>query len=459
MAVQSHSTTTVVSLCLDLAVIASSLWLAYRLRGLDNPEIYLQSCLVAFLLYPALSELIPARRSPGIASRFQEFWSPLAAWAWTFGALLAIAWMAKVTSDYSRVAIGSWALISAVGLAGWRLLRYFARRRATANARPAAIAGAGSRARRFARHFQSSSHFDATLKGCFSESEQYARTADDRLDLPVLGDLDDLVERAGKGEFSSIFIALRPEDEEASRRLVAALCDTLTSVYVVPSTYVEELTHAQWVNHGGMSLVSIFEIPYSGVNGWIKRMEDLLLALLMLIVASVPMLVVAASVKLTSPGPILFRQRRHGIDGREINVIKFRTMTATENGADVRQAVRGDSRYTPIGPFLRRTSLDELPQIFNVLRGDMSVVGPRPHAVSVNEQYRKLVPGYMLRQRVKPGITGWAQIHGLRGSDSLENMEKRVRYDLWYLTQWSLWLDLWIVVRSIPALAGHRNAF
>ena len=460
MLIQSRPASTTASLCADLAVIGSTLWLAHWLRGPDNVGIYLQSCLVAFLLYPTISAALPIRSQPGMATRLQALWPPLAAWACTLVLMLVVAWMAKVTADYSRVVVGSWALFGAVGLLGWRGLGHLATRGAATDKRPAVIAGASDRARRFARQFQSAPPLEATLAGCFSGSKQAVQEASaDDLSVPVLGDLDDLVKRARKGEFSTIFVAMRPEEEETGRQLVAALCDTPTSVYVVPSAHAEELAQARWVDYGGMPLVSIFETPYSGVNGWIKRVEDLLFATFMLLAAAVPMLAIAAAVRLTSPGPALFSQRRHGIDGREIRILKFRTMTVLEDGGAISQAVRGDSRYTPIGAFLRRTSLDELPQIFNVLRGEMSVVGPRPHAVSVNEQYRKLIPGYMLRHRVRPGITGWAQIHGLRGSDTLQNMEKRVRYDLWYLTRWSVWLDLWIVARSIPALAGHRNAF
>lgn len=448
--------------CADAIVIVLSLWLAYRLRGLDNAELYLPAGLVALPLYLLFGGGAPVRERTAIRELFQEIRVALTAWAWTLAGLLVIAWTAKVTADYSRLAVGFWAIFGALGLVGWRLTLQFATRhgRTSPTGAPAVIAGAGERALGFGRFLQSGAAFGATLAGCFAESERTAEEVEsDGFSLPVLGNLEDLVERAGKGEFSTVFVAMRPEAGDACRRLVAALCDTPVSVYIVPNTHAEELAHARWVDCGGLPLVSIFETPYSGANSWVKRTEDVVLALLMLLVSAAPMLIIAAAIRLTSPGPALFRQRRHGIDGREIRVLKFRTMTVIEDGADVRQAVREDDRYTPIGKFLRRTSLDELPQIYNVLRGDMSVVGPRPHAVSVNLQYRELIPGYMLRHRVRPGITGWAQIHGLRGSDSPENMEKRVRYDLWYLARWSLWLDLWIVARSVPALVGHRNAF
>ena len=172
------------------------------------------------------------------------------------------------------------------------------------------------------------------------------------------------------------------------------------------------------------------------------------------------MLLIAAAIKLTSAGPALFKQRRAGLDGREITVWKFRTMTVQEDGDDVTLVVRGDKRVTPFGAFLRRTSLDELPQFLNVLRGDMSIVGPRPHAVVINEEYRRLIPGYMLRHRVKPGLTGWAQVHGWRGpTDRIEQIERRVQFDLWYIRNWSLWLDLWIIARTALCGFADDNAY
>jgi putative colanic acid biosynthesis UDP-glucose lipid carrier transferase len=172
------------------------------------------------------------------------------------------------------------------------------------------------------------------------------------------------------------------------------------------------------------------------------------------------MLAIAAGVKLSSPGPVIFRQRRYGLDGREIVVYKFRTMTVTEDGAVVRQATRADGRVTRFGAILRRYSLDELPQLINVLQGRMSVVGPRPHAVAHTELYRKLIKGYMFRHKVRPGITGWAQVNGLRGeTDTLEKMERRIAYDLDYLREWSLQLDLRIVLRTVLVVFDGGNAY
>jgi putative colanic acid biosynthesis UDP-glucose lipid carrier transferase len=211
---------------------------------------------------------------------------------------------------------------------------------------------------------------------------------------------------------------------------------------------------------GDIPTVSIHETPFYGVDGWVKRVEDIVLSSVILALIAIPMLIIATGVKFSSPGPVIFRQRRYGLSGQEIEVWKFRSMTVCENGDDVRQATKCDPRITAFGAFLRRTSLDELPQFINVLQGRMSIVGPRPHAIAHNEEYRKLISGYMLRHKVKPGITGWAQINGWRGeTESLDKMRNRVEHDLTYIRNWSLWLDIKIIL--VTALKGFcgKNAY
>jgi putative colanic acid biosynthesis UDP-glucose lipid carrier transferase len=206
-------------------------------------------------------------------------------------------------------------------------------------------------------------------------------------------------------------------------------------------------------------VVGICETPFTGTNDLIKRASDIVLASLILVLTSPVLLAITIGVKLSSPGPAIFGQRRNGLDGEEIIVYKFRSMRAMEDGDVVRQATRGDSRITPFGAFLRRTSMDELPQFVNVLQGRMSIVGPRPHAVAHNELYRQLIKAYMVRHKVKPGITGWAQVNGHRGeTDTVEKMQTRVEYDLEYLRNWSLGLDLQIIARTIKVVMLGRNA-
>jgi putative colanic acid biosynthesis UDP-glucose lipid carrier transferase len=210
----------------------------------------------------------------------------------------------------------------------------------------------------------------------------------------------------------------------------------------------------------GVPVVGICETPFTGTNDLVKRISDIILAALILIVISPFLIAIAIGVKLSSPGPVIFKQSRNGLDGGEIVVYKFRSMTAQDNGPVVRQATKNDARVTPFGAFMRRTSLDELPQFFNVLQGTMSIVGPRPHAVAHNEEYRRLIKAYMVRHKVKPGITGWAQVNGHRGeTDTVEKMQARVEYDLEYLRNWSLGLDLQIIVRTIRLVLFDRHAY
>jgi putative colanic acid biosynthesis UDP-glucose lipid carrier transferase len=211
---------------------------------------------------------------------------------------------------------------------------------------------------------------------------------------------------------------------------------------------------------GGVPVVGICETPFTGINGMVKRASDIVLSLGILFMLIPVLAVVAIGVKLSSPGPVIFKQRRYGLNGEEIMVYKFRSMAVCEDGGTIKQATRDDKRVTPFGAFLRKSSLDELPQFVNVLQGRMSIVGPRPHAVAHNELYRKLIKGYMLRHKVKPGITGWAQVNGFRGeTDTLEKMQSRIEYDLDYLRNWSLPLDLWIIVKTVREVLRRNNAY
>jgi putative colanic acid biosynthesis UDP-glucose lipid carrier transferase len=279
-------------------------------------------------------------------------------------------------------------------------------------------------------------------------------------DVSCLGSFQELVEQARAGKIDFIYITLPMRAEQRIAKLLSELSDTTASVYFIPNFFVFDLLNGKLVDIDGVPALSLHETPFCGINGWVKRIEDVIVGSGILTLIAIPMLVIAMGVKLTSPGPVLFKQRRYGLNGEVVEVWKFRSMTICENGDRIRQAAKNDTRVTPFGAFLRRTSLDELPQFFNVLQGSMSIVGPRPHAVAHNELYRKKIQGYMLRHKVKPGITGWAQINGWRGeTDCLEKMEMRIKHDLYYIRNWSLWLDFKIIFTTAFKGFVGKNAY
>jgi putative colanic acid biosynthesis UDP-glucose lipid carrier transferase len=269
----------------------------------------------------------------------------------------------------------------------------------------------------------------------------------------LIGHCKDVAEFARAQGVTAIYIALPLSNVPRIGDMIRELRDTTASIYFMPDVFAFDLIQGRLVDINGMPALSVCDTPFYGMNAVLKRTVDLILAGPALIALAPVLALIALGVKLSSPGPVLFRQRRYGLNGEEIKVYKFRSMKVQENGAVVTQATRNDSRVTPFGAFIRRTSLDELPQIFNVLQGKMSLVGPRPHAVAHNEQYRKLISGYMIRHKVRPGITGWAQINGLRGeTDTIDKMSARVKFDIDYLNNWSVWLDLRILMSTVMML-------
>jgi len=276
----------------------------------------------------------------------------------------------------------------------------------------------------------------------------------------LVGHCRDVAEFARTHGVTSIYIALPLSNVPRIGEMVRELRDTTASVYFVPDVFAFDLVQGRLVEINGMPAISVCDTPFHGMDAVMKRVTDIVLATSALLMLAPLMVLLALAVKATSPGPVLFRQRRYGLHGEEILIYKFRSMRVMEDGAVVTQATKSDSRVTPLGRILRSTSLDELPQLFNVLEGKMSVVGPRPHAVAHNEQYRKLINGYMIRHKVRPGITGWAQVNGLRGeTETVEKMRERVRFDLDYLSHWSPWMDIKIICKTLWVIARDKNAY
>ncbi|HTN93873.1 MAG TPA: undecaprenyl-phosphate glucose phosphotransferase [Gallionella sp.] len=324
--------------------------------------------------------------------------------------------------------------------------------------RLAVVAGLNEQSAELASRIKDDRYSDINIVGFFDDRTKV------RLERPnecrVLGNLYDLPRFVNENRVPLIYLSLPMSTQPRILTLLDKLRDTTASIYFVPDIFVTDLIQGRLSTAAGLPVVAVCESPFTGFNGVIKRVSDILLSLLILCLISPLMLFISMGVKFSSPGPIIFKQRRYGLDGKEIIVYKFRSMTVCDDGEKIRQAQKFDSRITPFGAFLRKTSLDELPQFINVLQGRMSIVGPRPHAVAHNEEYRKLIKGYMVRHKVKPGITGWAQVNGYRGeTEVLEKMKKRIDYDLEYLRNWSLKLDLYIIVKTVLVVLRDRHAY
>ena len=382
-------------------------------------------------------------------------------WIAIVGLLVFLGWATHTLHAFDLKVIGAWVLATPAALYGaHRLLPIVLPRVLAFEAlqRTAVIAGANTLGRRLAEGIRSDPLLGVRFAGFFDD-----RGAGRMQDLPAeenLGSLSRLAEYCRSNRVDVIYIALPMASQPRILKLLEDLRDTTASIYFVPDIFVYDLIQARVTSIAGLPVVAVCETPFYGVNSVVKKAFDFVFAALVLVAISPLMLAIAVGVKLSSPGPVLFKQRRYGVDGRKILVYKFRSMTVAEDGDVVKQATRNDSRVTRFGAFLRKSSLDELPQFINVLQGRMSVVGPRPHAIAHNEMYRKLIRGYMIRHKVKPGITGLAQVNGLRGeTETVEKMQKRVEYDIAYLRNWSLLLDVQIILKTIAVVSKGSNAY
>ena len=377
-------------------------------------------------------------------------------WGCVIAILLFAAFALKVTALFSRLVITTWFIVTPIGLCAAHALRLRARW-FLANSSYAPryiIVGANTVGFELFRRLPQKGFmgfFD------FRSPDRVAQVIDPE---KLAGHCKDVAEFARTHGIDAIYIALPLSNVPRIGEMVRELRDTTASIYFVPDVFAFDLIQGRLVEINGMPALAVCDTPFHGMDAVLKRATDIVFAGLVLLLTAPVMLLIAAAVKLTSAGPVLFRQRRYGLNGEEILVYKFRSMTVCEDGAVVTQATKTDRRVTPLGRFLRKTSLDELPQLLNVLEGKMSVVGPRPHAVAHNEQYRKLISGYMIRHKVRPGITGLAQVNGLRGeTETVEKMSERVKYDLDYLRHWSPWLDLKIILKTVWVVARNHNAY
>jgi putative colanic acid biosynthesis UDP-glucose lipid carrier transferase len=382
-------------------------------------------------------------------------------WLLLLAVLLVVGYVTKSLVGYPRRIYLTWAVVTPPALIVVTVAMQEVMHRFLMNAydnRTAIFAGYNNSSLELARRLKDNPAMRLRVTGFFDDRSS------DRLgiesDADLVGSLNDVSKYVKENGTDVIFIALPIRHLKRVMNLLDDLRDTTASIYYVPDVFVFDLIQARSGEIHGIPVVAMCETPFYGYRGVMKRLTDIVLSVVILLLLLPVLLVVSVLVKVSSPGPVIFKQRRYGLDGEEIAVYKFRTMSVTEDGAQVRQASRLDNRITRIGRVLRRTSLDELPQLINVLQGRMSLVGPRPHAVAHNEEYRKLIKGYMVRHKVLPGITGLAQVNGCRGETSqLEEMEARVNYDLDYLRHWTPMLDVKIILLTAVKVFRDDKAY
>lgn len=447
----------------DILCIVGAQYGALRVYEQKWTESYSLVVATALLLFGPVAEYNGLYRTHNSERLGRGLAQVFVVWLQVVSLLLLIAFATKTSTQFSRAITIIW-FASSLGLFGIvrLLLRVFLRRLRLRgrNLRSVAIVGCTPLAGRLMDVMAGDPTLGLNVLGIYDDRAQSRQDRPDNLISKVVGNLEQLIADIRTGKVDQVFLALPLRAEARVSDILHRLADTTATVYYAPDLFAFDLLRARLTSVGGIPVISVFDSPFQGVDGSLKRAEDLVLGLLALIIAGIPMLIVAFLVKLTTRGPALFAQRRYGLGGREIRVFKFRTMSVTEDGQKVVRATQNDQRVTKIGALLRRTSIDELPQLFNVIGGSMSLVGPRPHAVAHNEQYRSLVSNYMLRHKVKPGITGWAQVNGLRGeTDITEKMQKRVEYDLYYINNWSLWLDIKIMWMTVFGRKTRSGAY
>lgn len=450
---QNRSLRTAIYRLFDALAIVYGLALTIRMFPFADSDATLICCFAAIGLFSILSEFTAMYRDwQGVTFR-REIACALSTWTLTLLILVVLGRFSTYTTELAALPLTVWFLATpALSISGRVLIRSF---RTLLIQRGMlgdgfVVVGVNPLGHQLVKNISNSPELGLKFMGFYDDRDESRTTSVPAEMNTRLGTIEQLVDHAKNGVISKIFIVLPMRAEDRINALLEELSDSTASVYLVPDFFVFRLLHSRWTDIQGLPAVSIFENPLYGVDGILKRSFDLVIASLLLTVLALPMLLIAVLIKLTSKGPVFFRQRRYGLDGKEIWVWKFRSMFVCEDGDEIKQAQDQDPRVTRLGSVLRRTSLDEIPQLFNVLQGTMSLVGPRPHATAHNEEYRRLISGYMLRHKVKPGITGLAQVSGWRGeTETLEKMQGRIECDHRYIREWSLSFDLKILLKTL----------
>ncbi len=445
----------------DLVTITFIYFTVLTSRNIILDQAVFIPLLLNILSFYIVAEALDLYRSWRTQSTTALLKMTVAAWGFTSVLVLLSAYFFTGLVTFDDQTLWLFLLAGTPALVLWRMIFrevLFIQRKRGRNTRSAAVIGATPGGYNLSLQILENEQLGIQLYGLFDDRD--VNRLPHEFQNQIAGNIEDVLAAAKEGKIDYIYVAMPMSAEARIMDILNQCSDTTCSVYIIPNFFIYNLLNARWQSVGSVQTLSVFDTPFQGANNTIKRLEDIVFGSLILALISIPMIFIAIGVKLTSPGPIIFKQFRYGLDGKKIKVYKFRSMTATDNGSEVKQATKNDARITPFGAFLRRTSLDELPQFINVLQGRMSIVGPRPHAVAHNEQYRKLIEGYMLRHKVKPGITGWAQVNGFRGeTETVNKMVKRVEYDLDYIHRWSVWLDVKIIFATVFKGFLNKNAY
>jgi putative colanic acid biosynthesis UDP-glucose lipid carrier transferase len=443
---------------LDVLILLSACFAAYFFVFGDRPvpQHYQIAVILAVLLLIVVFHAYSLYRTWRGIDYAQEFTTALLAWITVFGILVFLAVITKTSESFSRAWLLMWFSFGGIALL---LMRFALRRLLQAmrgrglNLRHIAIIASGDIGTHVLHKLTAAPETGFSIRAYFSDNA----VDESILGNAVQGPISEAADYIEAHQFDQIWLAMPLKDVDLIESIISDLKNITTDIRLVPDIFGFRLINHSISSIAGLPVINLSVSPMTGLNRWIKAAEDKILSALILIIISPLLLILSIVVKMSSPGPIFYRQTRLSWNGREFTIYKFRTMAVDSEGATgAVWANSTDKRATPIGSFLRRTSMDELPQFWNVLKGDMSIVGPRPERPVFVEKFKDEIPSYMQKHMVKAGITGWAQVNGWRGDTDLE---ARIEHDLYYIDNWSLWLDLRIIFLTFFKGFVHKNAY
>ena len=424
-----------------------------------HPDLHVTVAIVGAAILQFLASISEFYRSITERTNSKHITKIVLIWLITCALVLLWGFVVGETDKFARSVIGLWFALTPVVLIAWHLMIRMAVASIRANsASDVVVFGAGEVGEKFAREVRQSPWLGYKIAGFFDDKRAQDKTV---AGMPVLGSIAEGIELAKKSQWRKAYIALPLKAQDKIEEIIDQLADSAVDIELIPDIFGFELINAKISQIGSLPVIALQASPISGYNAALKRLMDIAVSAAILAITSPLLLTIALAIKIENPKlPIIFKQRRCGLNGKEVVVWKFRTMTVLEDGKSVKQATKQDSRITKLGRFLRKSSIDEFPQFFNALGGSLSVVGPRPHPIALNDDFRAQLPTYMRRHLVKPGITGWAQINGWRGeTDTEDKIVKRTQFDLYYIQSWTIFFDVKILFLTIFKGFTNDNAY